>query len=793
MLLPVKWLKDYVDINLDAKTIANKITDTGSHVESINFAKGDMSNVVVGKIKEISPHPDADKLQICKIDIGKEILQVVTGAQNIFVGALVALALVGARLAKGQVIEKGNLRGVESDGMLCSLEELGFDSSVISKKHKDGIFIFNEDLELGTDVFKALYMDEAVIDIEITPNRSDCLSIIGMARETAATFDLKLHEPLIEVKEEAGPIANMFDGVEVESDKCSRFYGRIIEDIKIEESPLWIQNYLMSVGIRPINNIVDLTNLVMVEYGQPLHAYDLVTLKTKKIIVKDAKEDEVFETLDGIKRNLCKGDILITDGEKTIGLAGIMGGLETEVESTSKAIFIEGAHFDEDTIRASSKRLGLRTEASARFEKGVCEDYAQIAVDRMASLVEKLGYGKVAKSSFDVRKNSPKSKVVNLRIQKTKDLMGCEISGDEIVKLLERLQIKAKEEGPLVVCQIPNFRPDLSIEEDLIEEVSRIYGFDRITPKPLEGKLTRGGKSKSRRYQEKIKRVLLALGYNEYMSFSFIGESDLNKLRLEEDSELRNCVEIINPLGEEFKIMRRTLIPSMLEILSRNYARKNSMAAGFEFGNVFIKTEEKLPKEEIRLCLGTYSYHDFYQMKEDLELALRSLGLENLTYKRSKKSYLHPGRSAEIFFEDESLGDFGELHPSVLKNYGIKSSCLIADIDFEKIIKHDFSNYTFKELPKHPAMKRDYAIVVDEDLEVYEIEKIVRSCGKELVESFDVFDIYKGEHVESGKKSVAFSIVFRHPDRTLVEKEVKEITDKILSDIEEQLGGKLRS
>ena len=793
MLLPVKWLRDYVNIDLDAKKIANGITDTGSHVETIILPKEGMEKVVVGKILKIEKHPDADKLVICKVDLGTEVLQIVTGAPNVFEGAVVPVALVGAKLAKGVQIEAGELRGVKSDGMLCSLEELGYDTSTIAKKQRDGIFIFNEDVKPGTDAFSALMLDQEIIDIEVTPNRPDCLSIIGMARECAATFDLDLTQPKIHLKEEGEGIEGAFGGVEIETDKCSRFYGRVIEDIKIEESPLWLQNYLVSVGVRPINNIVDLTNFVMIESGQPLHAYDLNSLHNKKIVVKQARDGEVFKTLDDVERKLTSDDIVITDGIETIGLAGVMGGLDTEIEDTTKDIFIEGAHFDEDSIRKTSKRLNLRTEASARFEKGVSPKLSKWAVDRFCALVEELNAGTVLKGSFDVGANNFEKKFVDLRVKKANKLMGIEVAPEKMVEILNSLEVFSTLKGDIITAEIPDFRSDLNIEEDLIEEISRIYGFKNIPPKPLEGKLTRGGKPKSRNLEEKIKSLFLSMGYNEFMSFSFIGNSDLDKLNLPADSELRNTLELINPLGEEFKIMRRTLIPSMLEILSRNFARKNEVCAGFEFGNIFIKESGELPVEKKRIILGSYGLDDFYGLKEVVELGLRAIGVKGLTYERSEKSYLHPGRSAKIFYGDKYLGDLGEVHPNVLKNYGIKKRAYVADIDFDLLKGTDFINYTFTELPKHPAMKRDFAVVLNQEIPVYEIEKIAREKGGSIVESFNVFDIYQGEHVEEGMKSVAFSVVFRHKDRTLVEEEVTTITDKILKDIEEKLGGVLRS
>lgn len=793
MLLPIKWLEDYVKVDESAKIIADEITATGSHVESIEDRSEGLKKIVIGKILEIKGHPDADKLVVCQVDVGEEVLQIVTAATNVFEGAIVPVALVGAHLADGTKIKKGKLRGVESKGMFCSLEEVGYDNSIISKEAKDGIFIINEDIELGTSFVEALNLQYEIIELEITPNRSDCLSIIGMARETAATFKKELKEPEIVIKEESEDIKDYFNSIEIESENCNRFYARVLKEVEIKESPLWLQNYITSCGIRPVNNIVDLTNFVMLEYGQPLHAYDLDDLKSKKIVVRQANNGEKLTTLDEQERELKEEDILITDGENIIGLAGVMGGLDSEVKKETKTILLEGASFNDKNIRKTSKRLQLRTDASSRFEKCVDSNFASIAVDRVCQLAEEIGAAKVVGGKID---NHPVKRVeskVKLREEKCNNLIGINISIEEMAEILNSLEISTEIQGKELIATIPTFRFDIEIEEDLIEEVARIYGYHNIEPKPLEGSITVGGKSKLRNLEDRVKKVLLSLGCSEFMTYSFVSPSNFDKLNISEDNKLRDVIKLINPLGEEYSIMRTTLVSNMLEALSKNEHRGNKNVAGFEFGNTFIPQGEDLPKEEHKLSIGFYDIGDFYYLKELIEKALWSIGVSDLVYKRAEVEYLHPGRSAEIYLGDEYIGLLGEVHPNVLKNYEMKKKVYIAELDFERLVKHSIENYKYKAVPKYPAMKRDLAIVIDKDVDAYEIEAIAKENGKKLLESFNVFDIYTGESIGEEKKSVAFSMTFRAKDRTLVEAEINDIVSSVISDLENKIDAHLRS
>lgn len=794
MFLPVKWLSDYIDLDLDIKKIADELSLTGSHVESIQNRASNLSNVVVGKILKIEKHPDADKLVICQIDIKDEVVQIVTGAKNVFEGAIVPAALPGAHLAGGIKIKKGKLRGVESNGMLCSLEELGYDQSVIPKEAKEGIYIFDESVEIGSSAIEALGLDGDIIEFEITPNRPDCLSIIGMARETSATFDvpLKLREP--EIKNEVENIADYFKDITIETENCNRFYAKVLKDVEIKPSPLWLQNHLVAAGVRPINNIVDLTNFVMLEYGQPLHAYDLDELKTKKIAVRQAKDGEILKTLDGEDRELKDEDIVITDTENIIGLAGVMGGFDSEIKPTTKNVLLEGANFEKAFVRKTSKRLGLRSEASARFEKGVDITAAKLAVRRVCQIAECIGCAKVVEGEFDIYPNKFVEKTIKLRTQRVNKLIGHEFTTDEVSKILNRLFIETETTGDKLIAKIPSFRLDLEIEEDLIEEVARIYGYHNITPKPLEGSLSVGGRSEIRNLERRVKNVLLSLGFNEFMTYSFVSPKNFDKLNLHADDKLRDVVKIINPLGEEYSIMRTTLTSNMMEVLSNNIHKGNLNVAGFEFGNTFVPQEnEQLPMEVTKLSIGFYDLGDFYFLKEVIRRALWQIGIEKFELRRAQTEFLHPGVSAELIIEGETVGFFGEVHPNVLDNYDIKKKCYVAELDFYKLLNYAKENYTFKEIPKYPAVKRDLAFLMDNEVPAAEIESVARKVGSKLLEEFKVFDIYRSESLGLDKKSIAFSLVFRSPEKTLVETEVNEITDKIINAIEQQFNATLRS
>lgn len=796
MLLPIKWLKDYIKTEKSARELADGLTLSGSHVESIIHLNPGIENVVVGKILSLEDHPNADKLIICNIDLGSEKIIIVTGAKNLSVGDYIPVAKVGAKLP-GLDIELTNFRGVDSYGMLCSLKELGFADSVIPKDFRDGIYILDKEYELGLDIKDVLGLNDQVIEFEITPNRPDCLSIIGMARETAATFDYQLQEPVIKIENEVDDIYDYSNGIEVETENCLRYYSRVIKDVKIGKSPLWMQQRLMEAGVRPISNIVDVTNFVMLEYGEPLHAFDLDQLNGKKIIVRQALEGEKLTTLDGEERILDKNDIVIADAKDPIGLAGVMGGLDSEITEDTKIVLLEGANFNSRNIRLTSKKFGLRSEASTRFEKGLDPNLGEIAVERVCQLIEEIGAGRVVKNHIDVYNTKAEKKTIALRPERANMLLGVEIPVEDMLKSLNGLGLKSSFDGELIHSEIPTYRLDIDIEADLIEEVGRLYGFHNIESKPLLGALTRGTKPYHMTLEDKVKSILQGLGMNEVMTYSFISPKAYDKINLSPDDPLRNYIRLINPLGEDYSTMRTTLIPNMLDLLARNYNRGIESMYAFEIGNTFIPESlpvRELPQEIKKLSLGLYGEADFYELKDIVENSLSRLGIKNLQYERVETNpAFHPGRSAQVFYNEECLGIIGEVHPLVLENYDIKSRVYITELDFAKIV--DFTNLDieYSPLPKYPAMTRDIAVVVKEDVMVGDIEKIILNHASGILESIKLFDIYRGNQVQEGLKSVAYSIIYRSHERTLTEDEVNEIQDKIIKDLEAKIDAKLRS
>lgn len=800
MFVPVKWMKEYVDLNdITTRELADKLNASGSHVESIDNVDKGVEKVVVGKILEIEKHPDADKLVITKIDVGDiEKIQIVTGANNIRVDDIVPVALVGAKLPDGTKIKKGKLRGIESFGMLCSAEELGIEDNVVPKNQKDGIFILPTNLKLGEDIKDIMNLSEEVIEFEITPNRPDCLSIVGMARESAASIMKKIKMPEYSVKKEEDSIEDYFNGVEVEDlELCNRYYCKVVKNVKVQESPLWLQTRLMEAGVRPINNVVDITNYVMLELGQPIHAFDLDQLSEKKIVVKNATEGMKFKTLDEVERTLNSNMLMINDGRGPIAIAGVMGGLDSEVTEQTTNILIESANFNEKSIRKTSKKLGLRTEASTKFEKGLDPNLSDIACKRVCYLLEEIGAGSVVSGEYDIKGNIRTENIINISVERVNKIVGKIIPLQEMLNILDCLEIKTELEGETIICTAPTFRGDLKIEEDIIEEIARIYGIDNIEELPLEGVLSRGRKTCKRSMEDSSKEMLVGMGLNEIMTYSFISPKSFDKLKLSKDSILRNCVRIRNPLGEDYSVMRTTLMSNTMEVLSRNYKRGIESMFTFEIGNIFIPKElpvESLPKEKKLLSLGMYGEGDYFTIKGIVDEFLNRIGIYNMEYlKEENNPTYHPGRTATIVCEDYLLGTIGEVHPEVTGEYGIKERTYYTELDFDIIfyLSSDKSN-KYKPLPKYPAINRDIALVVPEDVMVKELEKIILETGGKLVEKVELFDVYQGEQVEKGKKSVAYAIVYRSLEKTLSDEDIAPTHEKILSKLEEKLNISLR-
>ena len=795
MLIPIKWLNDYCEIDVDTRTLANKLTDSGSHVDEIKQRDKDIKNVVTGKILSIEDHPNADKLVVCKVDVKKELITIVTGAKNIYEGAIVPIALVGSTLAGGVNIDLSDFRGVNSQGMMCSLNELGYDVSVISREFRDGIYIFSDDTKIGEDVVKLLDLDWAILDCEITPNRPDCLSIVGMARETKATLKKEMKDLSFQIENEEDDVKDYLKNVTIETPNCHRYYARVLKDVKIEKSPQWMQNHLMAAGVRPINNMVDITNFVMIEFGLPLHAFDIEELRGNEIKVYQAKEGYKFTTLDKQERILTKDDMVIADGEGPIGIAGIMGGMDSGVKDSTKTIVLEGANFEGPAIRHTSKRLNLRTEASTRFEKGLDPQLAKLAVDRACELAEEIGAAKVVGGNFDIYNKKENPLTVSLRPSRCNKLLGVEIPTETMVEYLERLDIPTTVKEDEIICEIPSFRRDLSIEADLIEEVGRFYGLNNIKPTDIYSTMTRGGKPYFRNIQSKTKSMLKSMGYNEILTYSFISPSTYDRLMIPENDSRRDNVRIMNPLGEEYSVMRTTLLGNFLDVISNNQNRNIEEMLAYEIGNTFspVKDKDGIPTEGLKLVLGGYGDVDFYYVKETLEKTFEELGIYEYRFLReSENTIYHPGRCANVEINGEFIGTFGEIHPLVMENFEIKNRVIGGEFDFNKIVEFSDEKITYVPLPKYPTSDRDLAILVDEDIMVSQIKEISKKEAGNLLEDFRVFDIYTGEQIQEGKKSIAFNMVFRSHEKTLKDQEVNEIIDKIVKSLTEEIGAILR-
>lgn len=797
MLLPIKWLGKYVNIEISSKELADGLTYSGSHVESITRLDKEIKNVVVGRINEIEKHPNADKLFVCKVDLGDKVETIVTGAANLSKGDYIPVAKNGAVLADGSYIGSTNFRGIESNGMLCSLQELGYPDNVIPKEVKEGIFVFGEEYPLGEDAVKYLQLDEDVIEFEITPNRPDCLSILGMARETAATFGLDLRYPEISLRNEEGDINDFTQGIFVETPNCKRYYSRVVKDVKIGPSPLWLQTTLMNAGVRPISNIVDVTNFVMLELGEPLHAFDLDKLEGRKIIVRQAKQGEILTTLDGTERALGGEDIIIADANMPIGIAGIMGGLDSEITQGTTTVLLEGANFNSRHIRMTSKKFGLRTEASSRFEKGIDANLCKMAVERACQLIEEIGAGTVVRGEIDVDQSSHSPRIITLRPDRARLLLGTDISEESMIDFLSRLEFNTELEVNLIKAEVPTFRDDVEGEADLIEEVGRIYGFHRVESKPLVGGLTRGERPYNKQLEIKVKSIMQGLGFNEVMTYSFISPKAYDKLNLPENAPERSYIKLTNPLGEDYSTMRTTLMSNMMELLYRNEKRGIEEVLAYEIGSVFIPKSlpvVELPEEKQVLSIGFYGNRDFYFLKESVQIVLERMGIRDLKFKPliTHPSF-HPGRTAEIYSGTDLMGCFGEVHPDVLENYDIRNKVYAGIIDFDKVVVLADQEVKYKPLPKYPAVTRDIAVVVDESILVGDLEDTIVENGEGLVESISLFDIYRGNQILENKKSVAFSIVYRSYDGTMTEDIINRIQKNTIASLEKKHLAKLRS
>lgn len=804
---PISWMKAYVpDLSCTPQEYADKMTLSGTNMESITYLDKNLEKIVVGKIEKIEKHPDAKKLVICQVNVGeKELVQIVTGAPNVFEGALVPVVLAGGRVAGGHdgspnpeegiKIKKGKLRGVVSNGMLCSIEELGSNRDMYPEAPENGIYIFQKDVEPGADAVEALGLRDAVVEFEVTSNRVDCFSMIGLAREAAVTFDKPFYPPVITPTGNAEDVNDYIKVTVEDTDLCPRYTARVVKNIKLAPSPEWMQRRLSAIGIRPINNLVDITNYVMEEYGQPMHAYDLDTIANHEIIVKRAQDGDTFVTLDGQERKLDKDILMICDGEKEVGIAGIMGGENSMVTDEIKTLLFEAATFDGTNIRLSSKRIGLSTDASAKFVKGLDPNNAMEAMNRACQLIEELGCGEVVGGAVDVYPNPVTEKKLPFEPKKMNALLGTDVPEAQMLKYFDQLGLIYDEANRELT--IPTFRQDLGCMADLAEEVARFYGYDNIPVTLPRGESTAGKKPFKVRIEDTCRDVAEQNGFCGGMAYSFESPKVFDRLLLSKDAPERQAIEISNPLGEDFSIMRTISLNAMLISLSTNMAHRNKNVRLYEFGNIYLPKElplKELPEERMQMTLGMYGEGDFFTLKGVLEDIFETLGVDNMIEYLPTKEYpfLHPGRQASVMLGNEKVAYIGQVHPEVMDNYSMKQNAIVAVIDMPVLVAHATFDRKYEAVAKFPAIKRDLSMTVSKEIFVGQLEKIIKKNGGKLLESVELFDVYEGNQIEAGKKSVAYSLTFRAKDRTLEESEINVIVEKILNKLSE-LGAELRS
>ena len=797
MNLSRKWLNEFVTVTASDKDFAEAMTLSGSKVETFADLGAEISNVVVGKVVSITRHTNSDHMWVCQVDVGEgDPIQIVTGAQNVKEGDLVPVAKHKSTLPGGIKIEKGKLRGEVSYGMLCSFKELGLDSRDFPAAYEDGIWILSDDPELsvtvGQDIREAVGLDDHVVEFEITPNRPDCLSVIGLAREAAATFgaELRLHTP--EVKGGAeGCLVDLLDVETPDADLVPRYTARMVRNVKIAPSPKWMRERLRAMGVRPINNIVDITNYVMLEYGQPMHAFDYRYVNGGKIIVRRAVEGEELTTLDGQLRKLTADHLVIADETRAVGLAGIMGGMNSEIVDDTVDVVFESANFDGTCIRKGALALGMRTDASAKFEKGLDPMNTMPAVDRACELVELLGAGEVVDGVIDILNYVPHPTVLKLEPEKINGLLGTDIPADEMVRILKSVDFKV--EGDQVT--VPSYRADVLRMADLAEEVARFYGYDNIPCTLMRGQTTQGGYNPAQQLENRLGELCRTCGYSEIITYSFISPTYYDKIRWPEDDFRRNSFKILNPLGEDTSIMRTTVLPSMLEILTRNYNYRNKNVKLYEVGRIYQKgREDGLANEAKMLSMGAYGDDmDFFTMKGHLEAILKDLRAKDIHCEpcTNDPSY-HPGRCATLWAGSDCIGVFGQIHPLVARNYGVDGQFYCAELSFDELMLAKGADPEYVALPKFPSVTRDIAVVCDETVTVGQLQAAIRKGGKALLKEVRLFDIYRGKGVDEGKKSVAFNLILRADDRSLTGEEADADVKNILETLSADCGAVLR-
>jgi phenylalanyl-tRNA synthetase beta chain len=801
------WLQEYVDIKgVSPQELANRMTMCGVAVEHIDVLGAGIEQVVTGRIEGLVKHPDADKLQICQLNVGKgELLQIVTGASNVAVGQVVPVALVGAKLPSGMGIKKSKLRGVESYGMLCSGEELGIEKKLLPENQQEGILVLATDTPLGVDAKVVLGLNDVILELELTPNRADCLSMVGVAREVAAVLDSKFTPPAFDLVEEAEPIKGKAKVKIKDQELCSRYVAKLIKDVRIAPSPAWLQRRLQAAGVRPINNVVDVSNYVMLELGQPLHAFDYETLEAREIIVRRAAAGEELVSLDGQTRKLDEEMLIIADAKGPVAIAGVMGGLATEVTAKTKHILIESAYFNGSSIRRTSRRLGLRSEASSRFEKGIDLGGCLQAAERAAQLLKELAGGSISLGAIDCRTVEIQEAVINLSFSRLNLYMGANIPKKKVAAILKSLQFEVEEGAKTLIVKVPISRPDITLEEDLIEEVIRIYGYDKVpVTLPVEA-TTQGKKTTEQSLEELIKETMVSCGLTEVINLSFTSHQVMDTAQIAKDSSLRKAVVIQNPLSEEQGILRTTLLPGVLEVLRRNASRRVTDAAVYEVGRAFLPLEGAvLPNEPLMLAVGAMGYtevnwgqikipYDFYFLKGVLETLLEKLGIQTYQFiPETSNPTFHPGRTAALKIGDQLVGLIGQVQPDVAENFELPLETCVLEMNLGLLMANANLKKAYKPLPKFPGVERDLAVVVAEAITAGKVREIIWANGGDLLQEVTLFDVFRGKQIEAGYKSLALAMKYQAQDRTLTDEEVNNLQVGIANALTREVGAELR-
>lgn len=802
MQVPYNWLKTYIDFPYTPEELSHKLTMAGLEVEDLEYLGDGLKDIIIGEVVKLKNHPNADKLKICQVDTGDETLQMITGAPNIRADVKVPIAKVGVTLPTGMEIEKTSLRGEVSEGMICSKDELG-----LQEERASGIMILPDSAKTGQKFVEFAGLDEYVFHLDLTPNYARCLGMLGVAREVKAMQDSssEIKLPKIDIKDEKSINVKELASIKIEDEElCPRYAGRVIRDVKIKPSPKWMQDRLKAAGIRPINNIVDITNYILMEYNQPLHAFDLDMIKEGKVIVRRAEEGEKVVTLDDIERTLDKETLVITDPEKIIAVAGVMGAANSEVTEETTDIFLEAAYFEPTSIRKTARKLGLPSEASHRFERGIDIERVVEAGNRACYLMQEYAEGKVAEGVIDNYPLPYQENIVKVNIAKANRLLGVELNKDEIEEMLTKLAIEVIEKGEdYIKVRVPSYRNDIEQDADIIEEIARIYGYNNI-PSTVPKTEEVGKKTKKQKIEKQIKNTMNAAGLDEIITFSLTGPNDYKNLDLPKEHKFKEWVSIKNPLNEAFGLLRTSLLPNLIDSISTNAKRQIDQVNYFEIGRVFFNQgHNERPLEKVKLAAGSMGAKeniwdldapDFYYLKGALEELFKRLDLDNkIQFVRGEEAFTHPGRTADILYNNDKIGMLGELKPKIIDSYDLKERTAVFEIDLTKILEEvEIGNYFFEMLPKYPAVARDLAILISEDVPVMEVLNVINGIDDTILKETELFDIYKGEQIPAGQKSIAFKLLFQAPDRTLTDKEVNKVFDQIVDELKDKYEAEIR-